>query len=45
MMPMPVRDGRRELHSPEFRLGEQRYRNYVRALAWESAHIGRLLRS
>jgi hypothetical protein len=45
MMPMPVRDGRRELHSPEFRQGEQRYRNYVRALAWEAQHIGRLLRS
>lgn len=46
MMPMPVRqDGRRELHTPEFRQGEQRYRNYARALEWERQHIGRLLRS
>jgi hypothetical protein len=45
MMPMPVRDGRRELHSPEFRQGEQRYRNYARALAWEAQHISRVLRS
>ena len=45
MMPMPVRDGRRELHTPEFRQGEQRFRNYARAIEWERQHLGRLLRS
>lgn len=45
MMPMPVKDGRRELHPPEFREREQRFRHYARAIAWERAHIGRLLRS
>ena len=45
MMPMPVRDGRRELHTPEFRQGEQRFRHYTRAIEWERQHLGRLLRS
>jgi hypothetical protein len=45
MMPMPVRDGRRELHPPEFRERETRFRHYSRAIDWERAHIGRLLRS
>jgi SprT-like family len=45
MIPMPVRDdGRREVHSAEFRASEQRFRHYTRALAWERAHISRLLR-
>jgi hypothetical protein len=45
MMPMPVRAGRRELHPPQFREREQRFRHYVRAIAWERSHVGRLLRS
>jgi hypothetical protein len=45
MMPMPVRDGRRELHTAEFLESEQRFRHYARAIAWEQAHLGRLLRS
>jgi hypothetical protein len=45
MMPMPVRDGRRELHSAEFREREQRFRHYQRAIEWERTHIGRLLRA
>ncbi len=45
MIPMPVRDGRRELHSLEFRENEQRYRHYARALEWEQKNVGRLLRS
>lgn len=46
MMPMPVReDGRRELHTAEFLESERRFRHYARAIAWEQAHLGRLLRS
>jgi len=45
MMPMPVRDGRRAVHTAEFLESEQRFRHYARAIAWERAHVGRLLRS
>ena len=45
MTPMPIRDGRRELHTPEFRESEQRFRQYARAIEWERQHVGRLLRS
>lgn len=45
MMPMPIRDGRRELHPPEFREHEQRFRHYLRAIEWERVHISRLLRA
>jgi hypothetical protein len=45
MMPMPVRDGRRELHPPEFREREQRFRHYLRAIEWERTHLSRLLRA
>lgn len=45
MIPMPVRGGRRDLHSPEFRESEQRHRHYARALEWERRNINRLLRS
>jgi hypothetical protein len=37
--------GRRMLHPPGFVAREQMFRDYERALAWERAHIGRLLRS
>jgi len=45
VMPMPVRDGRRELHPPEFREREQRFRHFQRAIEWERTHISRLLRA
>ncbi len=45
MMPMPIRDGRRELHTPEFREREQHFRHYARAIEWERHHLSRLLRS
>jgi hypothetical protein len=37
--------GRRMLHPPLFKARERMFRDFERALAWESAHIGRLLRS
>lgn len=36
--------GRLTLHSPEFLRREQAFLHYQRALAWEAAHIDRLLR-
>ncbi len=45
MIPMPVRGGRRDLHSQEFRDSEQRHRQYARALEWERLNLNRLLRS
>jgi hypothetical protein len=42
----PVRvSGRAFVHSPEFLRREREFRHYERAIAWEEAHIGRLLRS
>jgi hypothetical protein len=41
-----VRAGRRAiLHSPEFNRREREFRHYERAIAWESKHLHRLLRS
>jgi hypothetical protein len=37
--------GRSLLHPPEFRERERQFRHYERAVAWERAHIGRLLRT
>ncbi len=45
MMPMPVKDGRRAVHTKEFLESEKRFRHYAKAIAWEQAHLGRLLRS
>lgn len=45
MLPMPVRGGRRDLHSTDFRVNEQRFRHYARAMEWERRNISRLLRS
>ncbi len=45
MTPMPVRGGRRDLHSADFRESEQRHRHYTRALDWERRNLSRLLRS
>lgn len=38
-------EGRRQLHPPEFREREAKFRHFERALRWEAEHIGRLLRS
>src|SRR6267142_1461475 len=35
--------GRGLLHPPEFRLREEQFRHYERAIAWEKSHIGRIL--
>lgn len=43
MIPARVRNGRRELHGPEFRAQERRFPHYARALAWEQQHVHRLL--
>lgn len=41
-----VRVGARtDFHPPEFRRRERLFRNYERAVAWEAAHLSRLLRS
>ncbi len=37
--------GRLVLHPPEFRLRERAFRDFDRALAWETRHIDRLLRA
>lgn len=37
--------GRRMLHPPAFRERERAFRDFERAIAWEKAHLGRLLRS
>lgn len=37
--------GRRMLHPPLFVARERLFRDYERALAWERAHVGRLLRA
>ena len=45
MFPMPVRDGRRQLHTPELLAAERRFRHYARALRWEQKNLSRLLRA
>jgi hypothetical protein len=37
-------NARRQLHPPEFLEREHQFRDHERALAWEKAHIARLLR-
>jgi hypothetical protein len=37
--------GRSTIHPPDFRHREQQFRHYERAIEWEKAHIGRILRS
>lgn len=45
-MPQTTRGpGRRTLHPPEFVVREHEYRHHDRALAWQRAHLARLLRS
>jgi len=43
VVPMPQRGGRRTLHGPEFTARERRFEHYDRAIAWERAHLDRLL--
>ena len=45
VMPSTRGEGRRLLHPPEFREREREFRNHERALAWERAHLHRLLRA
>ncbi len=45
VMPHTRRAGRRALHPPELRLREKQLRQYDRAVAWEKAHLARLLRA
>ena len=40
---MPVRNGRRNLHGPEFRARERCFARYDEAIAWERRHLDRLL--
>jgi hypothetical protein len=40
---MPVENGRRCLHGPEFRAREQQFARYDEAIAWEQANLDRLL--
>jgi hypothetical protein len=44
-MPSTHPPGRRLLHPPEFREREREFRHHERALAWERAHLHRLLRA
>jgi hypothetical protein len=40
---MPVRNGRRRLHGPEFRARERLFDRYAEAIAWERDNLDRLL--
>jgi hypothetical protein len=41
--PIPVVDGRRQFHTPEFMADERSYHDYVRARDWERHNLDRLL--
>ncbi len=45
VIPVSQGGGRRMLHPPVFVARERLFRDFDRAVAWEKAHIGRLLRS
>lgn len=45
VIPQSQGSGRRMIHPPVFMARERLFRDYERALAWERAHISRLLRS
>jgi predicted metal-dependent hydrolase len=40
---MPVKNGRRDLHGPEFQTRERMFALYAEAIAWEQQHLDRLL--
>lgn len=44
VIPASRGDGRRMLHPPAFQARERLFRHFDRAIAWERAHVGRLLR-
>jgi len=41
--PMPIVDGRRILHTREFRRAEMKFEHYAEAVLWERTHLRRLL--
>jgi hypothetical protein len=45
VIPAKSVNGRSVLHPPEFRDREKAFRHYERAMAWERAHLSRLLRT
>lgn len=45
VLPSSQGQGRRMLHPPEFLARERLFRHFDRAIAWEQAHVGRLLRA
>ena len=45
VIPQSQGNGRRMLHPPVFQARERLFRDFDRAIAWEKAHLGRLLRS
>lgn len=45
VMPMPVTNGRRQFHTPEFRARERSFAEYERAVRWEKRFVHRLLNS
>ncbi len=45
VIPSSHGSGRRMLHPPQFMARERMFRDFDRAIAWERAHVGRLLRS
>jgi hypothetical protein len=45
VIPSSQGTGRRMLHPPSFRARERLFRDFDRAIAWEKAHVSRLLRS
>ena len=45
VIPMPVHNGKRRLHGPEFKSRERLFPRYAEALAWERANLDRLLSS
>jgi hypothetical protein len=45
VIPQSQGSGRRMLHPPIFQARERLFRDFDRALAWEKAHIGRLLKT
>lgn len=45
VLPQTQGSGRRMLHPPIFQARERLFRDFERSLAWERAHIGRLLKS
>ena len=41
--PIPVKGGRRQFHTPEFKAQEKTFPQYQKAQKWERANIDRLL--